>query len=63
MALNIYSLSAYYLRPKYHNERLTNENKNVVNNFLFKHLDGEGIEWDKFNEKRGVFKLLIEKDI
>jgi hypothetical protein len=31
---------------------------------MFKHLNGEGIEeWDKFNEKRGIFKLLMEKDI
>lgn len=64
MAFNQYSLCAFYLHHRYDNKKLSNENKNAINNFLFKHLNGNGIEeWDKFNEKLGIFRLLEEKNI
>lgn len=64
LALNQYALSAYYLNPQFDNNKLTAAQNEVVYQFLFKHLNNDGIEdWDCFNRKINFFQLLYEKDI
>lgn len=64
MALNKYSLSAFYLHPFKDKAKLNNEHDDIIFEFLFQNLDGTGIEeWDHYRHKTGFFQTLFEKDI
>lgn len=48
--LTVYALSAFYLHPKYDKDKINKNQKKEVYQFLFKHLDAEGIgDLDNFN--------------
>lgn len=64
MFLNVYALTAYYLHPNYDESKLSQQQKERIFEFLFRNLDGQGIEdWDSFRNKSGFFKMLCEKNI
>ena len=64
MALNEYALTAFNLHPHYDNNKLSSIQNDKINNFLFKLLDGTGIEdWDNFRNRTTFFRILYEKKI
>ncbi|KAF5277905.1 hypothetical protein FQA39_LY06057 [Lamprigera yunnana] len=64
MALNVYALVAYYFHPVYDNQKLTLSHTKIINQFLLQTLDSDGMnEWDSFNIKSGIFKILSQKNL
>lgn len=50
-AISVYALTAYYLHPEYDNNKLSNQQTDEINTFLFKHLNADGLEeWDNVRE-------------
>lgn len=63
-ALNKYGLTCYYLHPSYNNDKLSKDQNDIINNFLFRNLDADGIEeWDSFRNNSGLFMQLKEKGV
>lgn len=64
MALNVYSLIAYFLHPQYDNDKLLNEHKQKINRFLLQNLNSTGLEeLDMYHNKSGIFHLCSSKNI
>lgn len=64
MALNVYSLTAYYLHPNYDIKKLQKDQLDHINLFLFQQLNNAGIEdWHAFKTGTGFFQLLRKKNI
>lgn len=64
MVLNKYALAAFYLHPFTDNSILPKDLDVIICEFMFKNLDGNGLEeWDSFRHKKGFFQKLYEKDI
>lgn len=60
-AISVYALTAYYLHPEYDNNKLSNQQTDEINTFLFKHLNADGLEeWDNFSERKSFFNTLYE---
>lgn len=66
MALDVYSLAAYYLHPKYHMgaaEKIGSD-FDIVQDFVIDNLDSKGIEsWSTFVNKEGIFNTLFSKKV
>lgn len=67
MALNVYTLSAFYLHPVYHKDadsRLLTLQLEKVHEFLLESLDAEGINsLHNFKNNTGIFKTLNDKNV
>lgn len=64
MALNKYTLTSYYLHPTYDNNLLMDEHISMINNFLLKHLDCDGLEsLNEYKNKTNFFRMLHDKKI
>lgn len=66
MALDVYSLAAYFLHPKYHADASSKiaDDLAIVMDFLIDQLDADGIEsLSEFQQGLGVFEKLFQKDL
>jgi len=62
MALNIYSLAAYFLHPTYDIPKLSAKHKRQINMFFLKVLNSQGIEeLDHFNTNTSRYYFEIHK--
>lgn len=64
MALNIYSLAAYSLHPKYTPSALALDDMSIIQDFLIDNLDAAGISsLSDYQQKRGIFEKSFSKEV